>query len=202
MNQYTIPFLCMLCAFAAVILAMVFLLKRMNRSRLLATGPVAVLFLLMLFAADRLTKTYADRAFRHAATQPVIPGIIGYSHTINTGAAWGILSGSTWLLGVLTCALMAVCLYLIFLRPLHSPWMHTALMLITAGGLGNLYDRVVLGGVTDFLIFLFIQFPVFNLADCCITTGCGIAIAAMLFSRPDEPLLMALPRNEGDQDDE
>ena len=149
-----------------------------------------MIYLALLFTADRLTKSYADLAFTSGATEVVIPRIIGFSYTVNSGAAWGILSDKTWLLSVFTWVVIFVCLYCLLLKPLYSPWMHTALILIIAGGLGNLYDRIVQGGVTDFLMFLFMRFPIFNFADCCISTGAAIAMVNMLTSAEKEPLFL------------
>ncbi len=59
-----------------------------------------------------------------------------------------------------------------------------ALGLILAGTLGNLYDRVVFGGVRDFLYFYWIEWPVFNFADCCLVCGAGLLLAQAFWSRP------------------
>jgi len=58
-----------------------------------------------------------------------------------------------------------------------------ALGLILAGTLGNLYDRVVFGGVRDFLYFYWIEWPVFNVADCCLVCGAFLLLAQAFFSR-------------------
>ncbi len=70
-------------------------------------------------------------------------------------------------------------------RPItaHDPWLCAALGLILAGTLGNLYDRIVFNGVRDFLYFYWIEWPVFNIADCCLVTGACLLLAQAFWSR-------------------
>jgi len=190
MDGYLFPFILIFIGFVLAILALVYLLSKVDRSKRTVSGIFSAVFLLLMVGSDRLSKVYAVNNFSRTGTETVIPGILGYSYTFNSGAAWGILSGSTWLLALISLAISLICLYFIFVKPLYSPWSQAALILITAGGLGNLYDRIVLGGVTDFLVFLFMNFPLFNLADSCVTTGAGILIVYMFFSSQNAPLLL------------
>jgi lipoprotein signal peptidase len=66
-----------------------------------------------------------------------------------------------------------------------------ALGLILAGTLGNLYDRVVFGGVRDFLYFYWIEWPVFNVADCCLVCGAFLLLVQAFLVRPvvEQPAL-------------
>jgi lipoprotein signal peptidase len=59
-----------------------------------------------------------------------------------------------------------------------------SLGLILAGTLGNLYDRLVFGGVRDFLYFHYIEWPVFNVADCCLVFGAGLLLTQAFLTRP------------------
>lgn len=59
-----------------------------------------------------------------------------------------------------------------------------ALGLILGGTLGNLYDRIVFGGVRDFLYFYLIEWPVFNFADCCLVVGAGTLLIHAIFVHP------------------
>ena len=109
----------------------------------------------------------------------VIPGVFGISHTHNTGAAWSILSNSTWLLTALSVIASVAVLYLILRKKLPHPMGRWSLVLILAGALGNLIDRIRLGYVIDMFRFLFVSFPVFNFADVCITVG-GILLCVYI----------------------
>lgn len=76
-------------------------------------------------------------------------------------------------------------------------WLCAALGLILGGTVGNLYDRVVFNGVRDFLYFYRVEWPVFNVADCCLVVGAGMLLAhAFLFPPADaksEPAPAAAP---------
>jgi signal peptidase II len=66
----------------------------------------------------------------------------------------------------------------------HDRWLCVALGLVTAGTLGNFYDRLVFGGVRDFLHFYWFEFPVFNVADCGLVVGAGLLLLQAMLS-PD-----------------
>ena len=61
-----------------------------------------------------------------------------------------------------------------------------ALGLILGGTIGNLYDRLVFGGVRYFLYFHYIEWPVFNIADCCLVVGAGLLLVQAVFVPPPE----------------
>jgi lipoprotein signal peptidase len=66
----------------------------------------------------------------------------------------------------------------------RDPILSVALGLILAGTLGNLYDRLVFGGVRDFLYFYYIEWPVFNVADCCLVCGAFLLLVQAFWARP------------------
>ena len=63
-------------------------------------------------------------------------------------------------------------------------WLSAALGLILGGTVGNLYDRVVFNGVRDFLYFYKIEWPVFNVADCCLVVGAGMLLVHAFLIQP------------------
>jgi lipoprotein signal peptidase len=67
---------------------------------------------------------------------------------------------------------------------LHDGALCAALGLILAGTLGNLYDRLVFGGVRDFLYFHWFEWPVFNVADCCLVFGAGLLLFQAFWTQP------------------
>jgi len=71
----------------------------------------------------------------------------------------------------------------------REKWLMAALGLILGGTIGNLYDRIVFNGVRDFLYFYKIDWPVFNVADCCLVVGAGLLLLQAIFVPPpkDEP---------------
>ena len=114
-------------------------------------------------------------------TLSVIPGVMGIFHTHNTGAAWSILGNYTWLLAVFSAVASLVVLYIIIRRKVTHPLGKWSLILILAGAVGNLIDRIRLGYVIDMFRFLFVSFPVFNFADICITVGGILLCIYILF---------------------
>jgi lipoprotein signal peptidase len=66
-------------------------------------------------------------------------------------------------------------------------WLSVALGLILGGTVGNLFDRIVFGGVRDFLYFYLIEWPVFNVADSCLVVGAGLLLVQAVFGKKPEP---------------
>lgn len=132
---------------------------------------------------DRLTKWLVLKYLPLAHDVSIIPGLFQLSHWENTGAAFSMFADSTspWRTAALIAfSLLAVSVVLFLL------WKHgdkrdvlaIALPLILGGALGNLWDRVAKGTVTDFLDFYIGQhhWPPFNVADSAIVVG-GILVA-------------------------
>ena len=125
----------------------------------------------LLILGDQLTKLAVRTGIPLGGSIPFIPGILDLTYVQNTGAAFSILRTHTWLLTLTSAVVVLVICYLIvkgFFKNALGRW---AAMLVLAGGMGNLIDRAVFGCVTDMLKTTFIDFPVFNVADCCITVG-------------------------------
>ncbi|MFH1724356.1 MAG: signal peptidase II [Elusimicrobiota bacterium] len=123
---------------------------------------------LAVFALDRLTKAWALSWLAPRGSVRVLP-FFHFSYIENTGAAWGMLQGGNTLLIGVAVALLGALLYLRRKWPEENLWSHYGLVLVAGGALGNLYDRIALGYVVDFLDFL--VWPVFNVADSAITVG-------------------------------
>ena len=137
-------------------------------------GSVAV-----ITALDVLFKNIALEKLSGKGLVTVIPHFIGLYYCENTGAAFSMFSSSTSALSYVTLAAIAavtVWLCLPKIRPLAYDIIVPA---IIAGGLGNLIDRFSRGYVIDYIATLFIDFPVFNFADCFITCGC---IALLIYT--------------------
>ena len=134
---------------------------------------VSVLFLL----ADRFTKYLVVSNMELGSSLPFIPHFLDFTYIHNTGGAWGILSGHTWMLVVFTAVAMAFCVVVLIKNGRKNPLLFWAVCLILSGGVGNMIDRIFNGGkVVDFLRTLFIDFPIFNVADCAVVIGAGLLI--------------------------
>jgi signal peptidase II len=104
------------------------------------------------------------------------PGILELRLTFNQGIAFGLAAGKGWLFTPIALGITIGAGWYSWRHPRHSAWFHTSMALLAAGALGNLYDRVMLGYVRDMFATRFIQFPVFNWADACITVATVILI--------------------------
>ena len=107
---------------------------------------------------------------------------------VNKGALFGIGNdgtGKNWFfLAVSVAAAAAILGWGLRRGPSRERWLCAALGLILGGTVGNLYDRIVFGGVRDFLYFYKIDWPVFNVADCCLVVGAGLLLVQAVFVPP------------------
>jgi len=144
----------------------------------------------LVFALDRLTKSIVESRVSFFDTYKVIPGFFDIVRSQNRGVAFGIFNDSTseWRTKLLiVAALAAVALVTGMLWNAHkldrySVW---GFALILGGAAGNLFDRVVYGHVTDFLLLYVgsFQWPTFNVADSAIVVGSGMLLLDVLRSK-------------------
>lgn len=147
---------------------------------------IATLIIVILIVADQLIKMAVTHNFAVFECINVIHfgkhEIINLRFIENDGASWGIFSGRTTLLLIITIAALLVgVVYLYFYAP-KKPFFIISLSLIIAGGIGNLIDRIFRNGkVVDYIELAFVDFPIFNLADICVTVGGALFIIYFLF---------------------
>lgn len=136
-------------------------------------GIVAVIFLV----ADQVTKYIVAANMELGSTVGFLNGFLDFTYTLNDGGAWGMLGGFRWLLLASTALIMVVIVVLIIRNKFKSKLLFWAGSLIISGGIGNMIDRIFNGGkVVDFLQVKFIDFPIFNIADCAVVIGAGLII--------------------------
>lgn len=136
------------------------------------SAVLAIIVGAIIIAVDQLTKYIVVSSMTLYETVPFLSGFLDFYFTYNKGAAFGTFSGDTWFLITITGIIMVICVCMLVKRTFNSNWMFWALCLVLAGGLGNMIDRVFRGGkVVDFLKLGFIDFPVFNIADCAVCIG-------------------------------
>ena len=156
----------------------------------------------VLFAADRIFKA-AAAAYLADKTLVLIPGILGLRllEGGNTGAAFGWSSGSTKVLAIISCVCSAVLLILLMINRFPREMERWGVILICAGALGNLYDRAFIGSVTDYLEFLFMDFPIFNFADALVDIGCVLIAVSVFFLPEKKKAPAAVPQEETEEDE-
>ena len=163
--------------------------------RAIPRGWAWVIFLCLsagLVFLDQWLKVWSTTNLSGQPRRVVLDGILGLTYFHNTGAAFGFLNDvawGMWFLTVVKAILLSMVMYY-FTRLRHGgvQWMaRLALILVFAGGLGNLIDRIRLGYVVDMLEFLFIRFAIFNLADVYVTVGVVALFIAILAMGKDAP---------------
>jgi len=137
---------------------------------------LASIVIAVLMAADRLLKAAAESSLQGLDDYPKLDGFIALHYIKNTGAAFGIFSGKTKLLALCTGIVLLAGFVLLMSGRIKSKLLFASAVLIISGGLGNLYDRVFVGYVVDYIELLFVSFAVFNFADCLITVGSTLII--------------------------
>lgn len=130
------------------------------------------LILSILFViADQVVKMWIVNNFSLHEGMEFIKGIVSILYVRNTGAAWGMFEGKMFFFYLITAVAVGTLLYLMFKEKGKSKLLLTAYSLILAGAVGNFIDRIRLGYVVDMFKFEFIDFPIFNVADICLTIG-------------------------------
>ncbi|MFC3608761.1 signal peptidase II [Stutzerimonas tarimensis] len=147
-----------------------------------------------IVALDQITKFYFESALTLYQRIEVIPDYFSWTLAYNRGAAFSFLADHSgwqrWLFAVIAAGVSVVLvIWLKRLKP-NETWVAVALSLVLGGAIGNLYDRVVLGHVVDFILVHWQNrwfFPAFNLADTAITIG-AIMLALDMFkgNKPGE----------------
>lgn len=129
-----------------------------------------LLFIVALVGLDQFVKYWVSANIALGTSHGFIPGLMNLTNLHNDGAAWSILEGQQWFFYLIALAAVVVLAYL--MRQWRTNrWKMIALSLIMAGALGNFIDRVHQHYVVDMFELLPINFPVFNVADSCLTVG-------------------------------
>ena len=117
----------------------------------------------------------------------LLPPLLRLTRVHNYGAAWSSFSGARWLLIILTAVGMCVLAWLL-VKVVRHPLGQWSLACILGGGIGNLIDRVRLGYVVDMLDTMFMDFPVFNVADVFVVCGtiCALIYYLAFYRKYDE----------------
>ncbi len=157
-----------------------------NRIKRLILECIPVLLMLLCIVADQVTKKhFAEVCADKDIT--VIENFFYLTYTVNKGAAWSFLANVSWgqiFFKILTAiALVLFVFFYIYAFKKNHTWLKYSLAIVVGGTVGNFIDRLMYDGVTDFLSFIFgtYRFPVFNIADVCLTIGVIMLIIHFLF---------------------
>jgi signal peptidase II len=144
-----------------------------------AKSKIVFSWVSVILIADQVTKFIVDQKMPLHHSIPVIDNLFSLTYIRNTGAAFGIFSGSA----------AAFRLPFLILFSTIATGLITALAFILGGAIGNLIDRIAYGEVIDFLDFYWSRFhwPAFNLADSFITVGVLITVYYLIKAKGEDP---------------
>lgn len=148
------------------------------------------IFLVLLIIVDQVSKYYAVCRLKGQKPYIIWDGVFELHYLENRGAAFGMLQNGKVFFVFAAVLMMTMIVYVLSKVPTEKkylPW-HIFLMLIGAGGIGNMIDRLRLDYVIDFLYFKLIDFPIFNVADIYVTIGTALLVIFLVFVWREEDL--------------
>lgn len=138
---------------------------------------ISLIISALVLVVDQVSKFLVVSNFSLGESISLIPGMLNLTYINNSGAAFGMFQGKTWVFLAISIIIIVICVTMLIKKTYKSKLMIFSILLILSGGIGNMIDRIFnKGNVVDFLEFDFIRFPVFNVADCAICVGAGLVV--------------------------
>jgi len=139
-----------------------------------------------LVGIDQAIKLWAVHFLEPIGSMTIIPNVVELRFVLNEGMAFSLLSGKQLFLILTTSAALLLVAYMLFFRSKGKLLQQVAFVLVLAGGIGNLIDRVLNGTVVDYINPLFIDFAVFNFADICVCVGVALWVLVILLEEVED----------------
>lgn len=142
-----------------------------------------ILGICALVALDQYTKYLAAIHLKDKPAYIIFNGVLELNYLENKGAAFGMLQNQKAFFIFVAVVILGVIGYVLIKTPDHKKYriMHVLLSLIAAGAIGNMIDRIRLNYVVDFIYFVLINFPIFNVADIYVTISTVLLVILLLF---------------------
>jgi len=158
-----------------------------KRAKMLCIDFVLAVVLLTL---DQITKYLAIVKLKDQPSHVLIDGILEFQYLENRGSAFGMLQNQKYFILFVGIIFLAVIFFFLFKLPQQKKYcpMHIVLSCIVAGGIGNMIDRIRFDYVVDFIYFVLIDFPIFNVADCYIVCAIIVLAIFLLFVYKEQDL--------------
>lgn len=151
---------------------------------------IPVIAAAILIGLDQATKYLALVNLKPIGSMVLIDGFMDLTFVKNPGVAFGMFSGQRWFILLLTGLITAALVYFYMKLPKTKEYQYVrmTMVLIFAGAIGNMIDRIFRGYVVDFFEFTFFSWPVFNVADIYVVIGVIVLAFLILFviKEPDE----------------
>ncbi len=159
----------------------------MNSSKRIIRLIIDVLCICALIFIDQISKSLAVNNLKDKPSIELIKGVFELHYLENRGAAFGMLQNQKYLFLVIAVVMVLLILFLLYKLPEDKKYIafRIGLIMIAAGAVGNMIDRVVTTYVVDFFYFVLINFPIFNVADIYVSVACVLIIILVLFIYKD-----------------
>ena len=142
---------------------------------------LSIFIIVALVSADQIIKYFVDAYLKPVGSVPVIDKILQLSYYENDGAMMGMMSGKTLTMTVLAVICLAVIAFVIFSGKVKFGIDYWCIVFMMSGGLGNIIDRIFRGYVIDYIEVLFVDFYIFNFADCLVTCAAFAMIGNQIY---------------------
>lgn len=149
-----------------------------------------LILVIILLGLDQLTKYLSIINLKDRPALRLIDGVLELNYLENRGSAFGMLQNQKFFILFTGFVFMAVILFLLVKLPEDRKFhiVHVLLSMIIAGGIGNMIDRFRFDYVVDFISFVLINFPIFNVADCYIVIAVIVLFLLFLFVYKEKDL--------------
>lgn len=145
------------------------------------TKALSLISIVLLVGADQLIKYFIDLFLKPVGSITVIPKVLQLSYYENDGAMMGMMSGKTTVMTVFAVLCLLLVCYILYSGKLGYGIDFWCVVFVAAGGIGNLIDRVFRGYVIDYIEVLFVDFYIFNFADCLVTCAAVAIIISQIY---------------------
>lgn len=182
-----------------------FLLEILLLAAIIVGDLLSKKYLIRFLCAENGEEWYIFRGLTYSTHEymsyTAIEGFLDLEYSLNTGMGFGMMKDETTALIIVTTIVLVALLGYLTVFHSDSEWLRIPLVMIAGGGIGNLVDRIAIGGVRDFFKFTFVDFAVFNVADSFVTVG-AIWLIIYLIIQIFKPNKKAENEEEESEEDE
>lgn len=149
---------------------------------------ISIIIMSILIVFDQFTKKLAVAHLMNKEPYRIIDGVFELRYLENRGAAFGMMQNQKIIFVIIAAIMLLAVLYFLYNIPSDKKYiiLRICMILIGAGAVGNLIDRLSQSFVVDFLYFILIDFPIFNVADIYVSVSCVILVICVLFYYKEE----------------
>ena len=146
---------------------------------------MSIFIIIAAVVLDQAAKYLITARMAMNQSYPIIKDILHFTYIEkNTGMVFGMFQGGNHVILAITIMFTALIAWIMIKE--KEKWVKVALAMVVGGAVGNIIDRVFRGGVVDFIDARFVDFYIFNVADCFVCIGAGIMILVLLVSKNDK----------------